>query len=194
MKLNKGFYRKCSLCEALCERQLISDNSITQAFTCSVLSRILATGWGGVCSLQRRAPGPVEAAVTSHNLCAEVLRGPLCLGGPRPGPHRTTRLWGGKDGAGSLGVGSFRVGTHVLAAEAGPTTRAATGVAAPGARSLTGSVGGHGEAGTCQDPLGREKIGPSGDSLRCSLDWLSRLSYQLARSERQRMRGTELPS
>ena len=52
-------------------------------------------------------------------------QGPLCLGCPRPGPQKTTRLWGGKDGAGSLGVGSFRVGTHVLAAEAGPTTRAA---------------------------------------------------------------------
>lgn len=126
-------------------------------------------------------------------LCGES-QGPLCLGGPRPGPHKTTRLWGGKDGAGSLGVGSFRVGTHVLAAEVGPTTRAAARVAAPGARSRTSSVGAHGEAGRCKDPLGREKISPSGDSLRCSRDWLSRLSDRLARSEGPRLRGTELRS
>ena len=76
------------------------------------------------CSEGRRVEPAASGARTLGSGCDVTLRGepqgPLCLGGPRPGPQKTTGLWGGKDGA-----GSFRVGTHVLAAEAGPTTRAA---------------------------------------------------------------------
>lgn len=187
MKLNKGFYRKCSLCEALCERQLISDNSIAQAFTCSVLGAFRRRV--GRRYLTPSSAGAISGGDVTQPLCGGS-QGPSLSRGSTPRAHIEPLGSGAEKDAGSLGVGSFRVGITMLAAEAGQP-RGPQPVAA--ARSRTGSGPGvmarREDAGT----LWAGRKWSLGDSLRCSLDWLSRLSDQLARSEAQRMRGTRLP-